>query len=321
MRFISIILALVFSASASFSQVEFWKNVWPNTNFDKTSIDFIEIISGGPGKDAIPAIDDPKFIGIAAEGRLVDREPVMTVEIDGQAKAYPIRYLMWHEIVNDTVGGAPVSVTFCPLCNSGIVFDRRVGGQEITLGVSGFLRNSDMIMYDRQTESWWQQFTGEALVGDLMGQELTKVPAWMESWGAFKARNPRGLVMDEPDFRRRYGTNPYRGYDSLNKPFLYNGEMPPHGIEPLMRVVVVEGQAWPLTRFSAENTVITEAGVEISWTEGKASALDTGDIRKGRDLGAIRVRDASTGADLPHDVAFAFAFHAFHPNGVWMLGD
>jgi len=319
MRIWSVIAALSLMATSAFSMPQFWKNVWPQTDFEKTSVEFIEIMSGGPGKDGIPAIDDPKFIGIAAESRLADVEPVMTVEINGDARAYPIRYLMWHEFVNDTVGGTPVSVTYCPLCNSGIIFDRRINGTETTLGVSGMLRNSDMIMYDRLTETWWQQFTGEAIVGDLLGSKLTKLPGWMESWASFKARNPDGLVMDEPEFRRRYGTNPYRGYDSSDRPFLFNGEFPPHGIEPLARVVVVEDRAWPLTRFASEN-VITEAGYEISWEAGMASAMDTGRIKDGRDVGSILVRDAS-GADVAHDVAFAFAFHAFHPDGTWMLGN
>ncbi|MEO1563155.1 MAG: DUF3179 domain-containing protein [Pseudomonadota bacterium] len=320
MRFWVYIAVLSLIATQALTSPSLWDNVW-TTDFEKTSVDFDEIMSGGPGKDGIPAIDNPSFNGIVAEGRLDDQEPVMTVEINGETKAYPIRYLMWHEIVNDTVGGTPVSVTFCPLCNSGIIFDRRVNGREITLGVSGMLRNSDMIMYDRQTETWWQQFTGEAIVGELLGSELTKLPGWMESWASFKARNPDGLVMDEPNFRRRYGVNPYRGYDSLDRPFLFNGELPPNGIEPLLRVVVVDDRAWPLTRFSYENPVITEAGIEISWEAGKASALDTARISDGRDVGQIRVRDAATGADLPHDVAFAFAFYAFHPDGTWMLGN
>ena len=320
MRILTLAAVLGFIASSAFAQAGYWSDVW-NTDFEKTSVDLKEIRSGGPGKDGIPAIDNPKFTGIDAEGRLDDREPVMTVEINGEAKAYPIRYLMWHEIVNDTVGGTPVSVTFCPLCNSGITFDRRVNGKELTLGVSGMLRNSDMVMYDRQTETWWQQFTGEAIVGELLGAKLTKVPGWMESWSSFKARNPTGLVMDEPEFARRYGTNPYRGYDSLDRPFLFDGQLPPNGIEPLLRVVVVGDRAWPLTRFNEGTPIIEEAGVQISWEAGKASALDTGRISDGRDVGQIRVRDAATGKDVAHDVAFAFAFYAFHPDGTWMLGN
>ncbi len=293
---------------------------WPNTDFENTSVNLKEIRSGGPGKDGIPSVNDPTFINVADEDRIGDREPVMTLELDGQTpRAYPIRYLTWHEIVNDVVGGIPVSVTFCPLCNSGIIFDGRVDGRTLTFGVSGNLRNSDMVMYDHQTESWWQQFLGEGIVGEMNGVKLTKLPGWMESWADFKGRNPDALVMDEPGHSRQYGANPYTGYDTSRNPFLYSGEKPPHDILPLERVVVIEDKAWPLTRFS-DQAEIAEAGYKISWTAGTASALDGRNIAKSRDVGSIRVRDASSGADVPHDVAFAFAFHAFHPDGTWMLG-
>ena len=300
---------------------DFWKHEWPRTNFERTSVEsWTEILSGGPPKDGIPAISDPTFIKVTEEERILGTEPVIAVEI-GEAKprAYPIRYLTWHEIVNDTVGGVPIAVTFCPLCNSAITFDRRIEQGTITLGVSGKLRNSDMVMYDRETESWWQQAIGEAIVGDLLGTQLTTLPTWMESWDEFKARNPDGLVMAQPNFSRSYGRNPYVGYDSSHRPFLYNGEMPPHDIPALARVVRVGDRAWPLERLR-EAGQITEAGVTIIWTSGQASALDKGAMGKGRDVGNIRVKDAQ-GRDLPHDVMFAFAYHAFWPEGTWMLGD
>lgn len=309
-------LALAVPALAEPSQ---WRGEWPKTDFSRSAVPFDEILSGGPPKDGIPALDTARMIPAGSETRLAEAEPVMVLELDGQSpRAWPIRYLMWHEIVNDEVGGLPVAVTFCPLCNTGIIFDRRLGGRVLSFGVSGKLRHSDMIMYDRQSESWWQQALGEGIVGSMTGERLTQLPGWMESWGAFRARNPDGLVMDEPDWPRSYGRNPYAGYDSLSRPFLYNGEMPPHGIEPLSRVVRVGNRAWPLDRI-ARARELTEAGVTITWAAGQASALDTGSIANGRDVGNIRVRDASTGRDLVHDLAFAFAFHAFHPNGKWML--
>jgi len=140
----------------------------------------------------------------------------------------------------------------------------------------------------------------------------------MESWADFKARNPNGQVMDEPNTRRNYGANPYVRYDSSDRPFLYSGELPPHNIPALARVVRVGDRAWPMTRI-AEAGEITEAGIVLSWNAGQASALDTGDIGSGRDVGTVRVRNAS-GADVAHDVMFAFAYHAFWPDGAWMLG-
>lgn len=314
-------LAIAGLTGTAAASPEFWRHEWPETNFEKTNVEnWVEILSGGPPKDGIPAIDNPNFISAADETRIGDREPVITVELDGETpRAYPIRYLTWHEIVNDDIGGIPVAVTFCPLCNSGITFDRRVGDRVLSFGVSGKLRNSDMVMYDRETLSWWQQAIGEGIVGEMTGVQLTALPTWMESWAEFRDRNPNGAVMDQPGWNRPYGSNPYTNYDTSRRPFLYNGEMPPHGIHPLARVVRVGDSAWPVERLR-ETPEITENGVTITWTSGQASALDTSNISRGRDVGTIRVRDAS-GADVPHDVMFAFAYHAFWPDGDWMLGN
>ena len=311
--------ALAVVTTSASGDPSFWRHEWPNTDFELTAVDnWVEILSGGPPKDGIPALDDPSFIAVSDEPRIGNREPVIAVEIDGEIpRAYPIRYLTWHEIVNDQIGDVPVAVTFCPLCNSGITFDRRVEGDLLSFGVSGKLRNSDMVMYDRQTESWWQQAVGEGIVGHYTGTELTQLPTWMESWSEFKARNPDGLVMDQPPWPRSYGRNPYVSYDSSTRPFLYSGEMPPHGIPALARVVRIDDKAWPVERVREEGSV-TEAGFTISWTEGQASALVHTDIERGKEVGTIRVRDGA-GKDVPHDVMFAFAFHAFFPEGNWMV--
>ncbi|WP_159808946.1 DUF3179 domain-containing protein [Litoreibacter roseus] len=295
-----------------------WQSEWPRTDFSKASVDLDEIRSGGPAKDGIPAVDDPRFMNARQEKRLAPNEPVLTLEISGQIpRAYPIRYFMVHEIVNDTVGSVPVAVTFCPLCNSGMVFDRRVNGQTLDFGVTGKLRHSDMVMYDRQTESWWQQAVGRGIVGQYSGKRLKQVPSWMESWADFAARNPDGLVMDAPLAGVSYGRNPYVKYDSSDRPFLYDGTLPPGGIDPMARVVRVGSLAWPLSRLDREKRIV-EAGVILTWEGTQASALDTARIGQGRAVNSVRVRDAS-GRDMPHDVMFAFAFHAFFPDGVWQL--
>ena len=317
---IALALGLSLVMGTASASPEFWQHEWPKTDFEKTTVEnWVEIMSGGPPKDGIPALSNPKFRKASTETRIGGTEPVITVEINGDARAYPVRYLTWHEIANDVVGGVPIAVTFCPLCNSGITFDRRVKQGTLTFGVSGKLRNSDMLMYDRETETWWQQAIGEAIVGDLLGTELVQLPTWMESWDEFVVRNPEGLVMEEPDFARQYGRNPYVSYDSSTKPFLYSGENPPHGIPALERVVRVGDRAWPLTRLSKLGAV-TENGVSLIWKAGQASALDGRSIAKSRDVGGVRVKDAQ-GGDLPHDVMFAFAFHAFWPDGIWMLGE
>lgn len=297
-----------------------WRAEFPKTDFDTRNVDLSEIMSGGPPRDGIPAIWEPAFINATEETRIDPREPVMTYEHPGETpRAYPIRYLMWHEIVNDVVGDMPIAVTFCPLCNSAMIFDARIDGARHTFGVSGRLRHSDMVMYDRETESWWQQATGKGIVGQHTGRTLEMLPGWMESWAEYIARNPDGLVLDEPDWRRAYGSNPYTGYDTSGRPFLYQGEDPPYKIAPLARVVRVEHRAWTFERLREEGE-IREQGMVLSWTPGQASALDSRNIAQGRDVGTVRVRDAA-GRDLPHDIPFAFAFHALFPDGEWMLGE
>jgi hypothetical protein len=139
-----------------------WRLEWPKTDFSKTAVDFNTILSGGPPKDGIPSIDHPKFEQLAAgkasgwSAGIGDTEAVISLAINGDARAYPLRVLMWHEIVNDTVGGRPVTVTYCPICNAALTFDRALDGQVLDFGTTGKLRISDLVMYDRQTESWWQ---------------------------------------------------------------------------------------------------------------------------------------------------------------------
>lgn len=315
-------LCLIVCASAATAGPRIWATEWPNTDFTRSSVDFAEIFSGGPPKDGIPAITGPQFIDVAKENDLGGLEPVVVVELEGETpRAYPIRYLTWHEIVNDRIGDIPIAVTFCPLCNSAVTFDARAAGRDLEFGVSGKLRYSDMVMYDRNTESWWQQFIGEAIIGELAGTRLTVLPSWLESWQSYAARHPDGLVMARPaGHRRDYGRNPYANYDRSATPFLYRGDPPPHGIRSLSRVVAVGGRAWPLERL-AEAGELVEDGVRLTWRAGQASALGASEIAKGRDVGNVRTYDAATGEAIPHDVAFAFAFHAFHPKGKWMSGD
>jgi hypothetical protein len=190
-------------------------------------VDLDEIRSGGPPPDGIPSIDDPKFIDVGAVDFLEENEPVLAVDIDGDVRAYPVQILMWHEIVNDTVGGVPVAVTYCPLCNSAVAYDRRVDGQVLEFGTSGLLWNSALVMYDRQTETLWSHFTGEGIVGELTGTEIDIFPVATVPWGAWRDAHPDGLVLSrDTGFDRAYGRNPYPGYDDVtSQPFLFEGEV------------------------------------------------------------------------------------------------
>ena len=226
---------------------------------------------------------------------------------------------MWHEIVNDSIGGVPVTVTYCPLCNSSIVFERELDGVVLDFGTTGKLRNSDLVMYDRQTESWWQQFLGQGIVGSMTGKVLKVIPSRMESFERFKKRAPYGkvLVPNSPHMRS-YGANPYVGYDSRDTPYgFFRGEMP-EGIEAMVRVIVVNGEAWSLPLLSNAGVINAGDGLEISWQAGQNSALDSRVIANGRDVGniVVRQRQGDKWQDVAHDITFAFVFHAFHPKGV-----
>lgn len=292
-----------------------WRHEWPRTDFSRSAIDWSDIVSGGPPKDGIPAIDDPKFVDAAEARGLSPVEPVISVEIAGDARAYPLRILIWHEIVNDTVGGRPVAVTWCPLCNSSVVFDRRVDSRTLSFGTTGKLRNSDLIMYDRETESWWQQFVGEAIVGELLGTVLKIVPARVESVERFRERFPHGRILVPPrGSLRPYGRNPYAGYDSSASPFLYRGEYKGE-LPPLARVVSVEEKAWSLDLLKRKRRIV-DGEIVLTWTPGQASALDAATIDAGQDIGNVVVQRRTAGGfvDVPYDVSFAFAFLAFFPD-------
>lgn len=314
------------AVGATFADPAGWRWEWPRTDFSKHNVSFAEIKSGGPPKDGIPAIDAPRFeqlVGSKPTGwsaGLGDTEPVIDLSVRDDPRAYPLRILIWHEITNDVVGGMPVAVTYCPLCNAALVFDRTVDGRALDFGTTGKLRNSDLVMYDRQTESWWQQFTGEAIVGTLTGQQLRLIPSRLESFERFRHRFPAGrvLVPSDPN-ARNYGRNPYIGYDATGRrPFLYDGSLPDR-IDPMERVVAIETvpgrhEAWALTLLRAKGT-IHNGNLFIRWEPGQVSALDDATIRAGRDIGNVIVQREMGGqlVDVPYDMTFAFAFHAFRP--------
>ena len=316
---LAVALLLDSSPGALSDPVSWQREGWRKTDFSKRSIEWHEILSGGPAKDGIPSIDRPKFVPALGDTQLIDTEPVIGLEVHGDARAYPLRILIWHEIANDVVGGVPVAVTYCPLCNAAIVFERRLGDLTLEFGTTGKLRNSDLIMYDRQTESWWQQFSGEAIVGQMTGQSLKLVPARLESFALFKQRHPQGQVLvPENSSLRDYGRNPYAGYDTSARPFLYRGDLP-KGIDPMARVVVVRSRGAPIAvtlELLREQTSLAVGDVKLTWREGQNSALDTRAIQSGRDIGNViaqRRRPDGEVEDIPYDVTFAFVVHAFHP--------
>src|ERR671922_478323 len=186
------------------------------TDFSRHVVPLDQFLSGGPGKDGIPAIDEPRFMPASRVDVIERKEPVIELVLRGRARASPLQILIWHEIVNARVAGVPVAVTFCPLCNTSLVFDRRVGSRTLDFGTTGNLRNSDLVMYDRQTESWWQQFGGAGLVGRYAGTRLEVIPSRIVAWQQFRREHPRGLVLSrDTGHTRPYGENPYEGEDEV----------------------------------------------------------------------------------------------------------
>lgn len=291
------------------------------TDFSKHTVPLSEFLPGGPGKDGIPAIDHPVFVSVSGTRFLRAQEPVIELVADGEARAYPIQILIWHEIVNDTAAGVPVVVTFCPLCNTAIVFDRRVAGTTLMFGTTGNLRNSDLVMYDRQTESWWQQFGGAGLVGRFVGARLRTLPARIVSWRQFAREHPEGTVLRRPtgNLARPYGENPYAGYDSVSSPPLFPAaHTNDRRLLPKERVVFVqrgsETVAIPFSALRKKKSIEFETdGHELvaTWHSGVASPLDSAAIASGRDVGAVEVRE--NGRLVQFDQPFWFAVAAFRP--------
>jgi hypothetical protein len=269
--------------------------------FPPPLVDTSGIISGGPPPDGIPPIDEPQFIDVsAADEWISDEEPVVVIDVNGDVRAYPVQVMIWHEIVNDVVGGVPVAVTYCPLCNSAISYVRTIEGQETTFGTSGRLYASALVMYDRATESLWTHFDGRAVVGVLTGHRLEPVASPLLSWADFKSSHPDGLVLDRSatGVRRSYGTNPYQGYDNPNsRPFLFIGDVDERSAA-MQRVVGVRdddaARAWSLEAVSDEvvaatNTELGDRPLVILWSAGQASALDASQVASGRDVGSVGV--------------------------------
>ena len=269
-----------------------------NTDWSKHSIEYHDLLSGGPPQDGIPPIDQPKFVEnqLAAQW-LKPNDPVIALEINGDARAYPLQILTWHEIVNDVVGEIPVTITFCPLCNSAIVFKRNHQGITYDFGTSGLLRNSDLVMYDRQTESLWQQFTGEAIVGVMTGEQLMMIPSGLIGFEQFQAAYPAGKILSkETGYSREYGRNPYPGYDDIrNNPFLFRDPVDER-LPAMARVVTVSDgkyhNAYPVELLEKLGVIHHQLGnqaVVIFHQDGVSSALDTTRIANGDGVGATGV--------------------------------
>jgi hypothetical protein len=282
--------SLFFAGVVSGGEISEWEKVWPNTDFTKHNVPLSQIDSGGIPKDGIPSIDRPRFESIKQARKWIgEKEPLLVVVSDKGARAYPLQILIYHQIVNDTFEGKPIVVTFCPLCHSGLVMSRKVGAKTLTFGSTGLLRNSGLIMFDRQTESWWQQFIGTAIVGEYMGQKLPiDFSSQLISFGRFAERYPKSRVLSrDTGFRRKYGLNPFQGYDSIdNTPMMFNDVTDPR-LPPMERVLSLRLndalKLYPyniINKNGVLNDVVEGIPVVILSGAGYLSPLDQTDISK-----------------------------------------
>lgn len=291
----ALVAALLLAATAISAQTPADRAEWPKTDFSRRTVDLSEIESGGPPKDGIPAIDKPRFVAAPqARAWLKPKEPVIALRIGAKARAYPLQILMFHEIVNDTFEGVPVAVTFCPLCNASIVFERRVDGSVLDFGTTGRLRLSDLVMYDRQSESWWQQFTGRGIVGRHAGTALKRLPSEIVSFEDFAAAYPAGEVLSRSTgYVRPYGKNPYAGYDRIDQsPFLLSRPADKR-LPPMERVLSVSAagkhRLYPLSvleHHQVTNAELTGIPYVVFAKPGMASPLDSARTDEGRPIPA-----------------------------------
>ena len=303
--------------------------VGAHPDFPEPLIDPDAIISGGPPPDGIPPIDSPRFQTAGSVDWLQCTEPVLSLVIDGDARAYPIQIMTWHEIVNDTFTDVPVTISFCPLCNSALVYRRDVGDRILDFGTSGRLFNSSLVMYDRQTESLWTHFNGKAVVGSLTGTELELLAVQTTSWENFLRQNPDGIVLTrDTGFQRSYGRNPYEGYDNTSdNPFLFRGDLDER-LAAKERVVSIgigdDTAAIVLDHLIEEQVLTLDVGgqnLSVWHLPGTNSALDSAVIADGRDIGTVGVFvPQADGQALTFDRNADGTFADRETGSVWDIG-
>ncbi|RMD67919.1 DUF3179 domain-containing protein, partial [Candidatus Pacearchaeota archaeon] len=310
----SMMLALVTIAILASILVVFSTNSSNNPTGEQNSsqgkqenlIDPSEIVSGGVPKDGIPSIDSPKFVSAdEADKWLDDDELVLALSYKGVNRVYPLQIMVWHEIVNDVVAGDPILVTYCPLCGSGIAYKREIDGEAVEFGVSGKLYNSNLVMYDRKTNTYWTQIDGKAVVGELAGKELEPVSIDTTTWGEWKRAHPDSEVLSrETGYSRPYGHDPYGNYYTSNS-LLFNVGKTDNTIHPKTVVFGVEVnghyKAYKEQDLKQQPEIIDEiGGVRIK-------------IEREND-GKVRVTNLATGKEIVKERDFWFAWYAFHPD-------
>ncbi|NUR27741.1 MAG: DUF3179 domain-containing protein [Catenulispora sp.] len=296
-----------------------------DSRLPKPLLDPGKILSGGPPPDGIPAIDRPRFSRAGVVDWIAGTEPLLSLTVGGETRGYPLQIMVWHEIVNDTVGGIPVAVTYCPLCNSGVAFDRRAARRVLSFGTSGRLYANNLVMYDRQTESLWPQLTGQAALGRLTGTTLRAFPIGTLAWSEFRASHPDAWVLTrDTGYRRPYGRNPYAGYDDPAGQPLFELPSSDARLPPKERVIGVSGsdESIAVVRSTIARRAVLEVTVDgnplVMWHRpGQVSALDDDQVARGRDIGTVEVFDPFVAGRHLHFVADGTGFRDRESGSRW----
>lgn len=265
-----------------------------------------EILHGGPGRDGIPSIDEPRFIAAADAAFLAPDDPVLGLSIAGETRAYPIRILNWHEIVNDRIDGRAIVVSYCPLCGTGTVFSAEFDGAESRFGVSGLLYNSDLLLYDEQTESLWSQIMGQAISGPLKGHELALLPVNHTTWAAWSKQHPETQVLStDTGYSRDYDRSPYGDYD-IDRARFFPVSHESRRFHPKERVIglEIEGQ---YKAYAFEQLPDGEGRI----TDRFAGQQITLEFNTPARSGTVYAAD---GRVIPTINSFWFAWYGFHPD-------
>ncbi len=302
---ITILSTLLITFALSFSL-----QATPTKNgFDLTGslIPINKILQGGPAKDGIPSIDQPKFVSANQATFLKNSDRVIGIGIKGQYRAYPINILNWHEIVNDKIGNRSITITYCPLCGTGVVYDAMINGKVLKFGVSGLLYNSDVLLYDRQTQSLWSQILSKAISGKQKNTSLTIISSSHTSWQQWKKQHPKTLVLsNDTGYQRNYSHSPYGDYDR-NQATYFPVAAKSKRYHPKERVlgITINGihKAYPFAELALSKT--TSINDQIA---GKSLHIKFDLANRDGNI------TDSRGNIIPSINSFWFAWYAFHPD-------